>query len=107
MDQEEALPEVSGKRFKDVPNDESDRKAVCDRVMHCERNRCPMRLVKQYGSYEESVFYRERTTVPSPFHLPNLAAHFPELSFSDADIVNGKNRRQQEPVKSTFQLPET
>jgi hypothetical protein len=30
-----------------------------------------MRLVKQYGSYEESVFYREpESTVPSPFRLP-------------------------------------
>src|SRR5882762_4680121 len=51
----------SGKRFKDVPNDEGDRKAVCNRVMHSEQNRCPMRLVKQYGSYEESVFQRERS----------------------------------------------
>jgi len=49
----------SGKGFKDVPNDESDRKAVRDRVMYCEQYRCPMRLVKQYGSYEESAFYRE------------------------------------------------
>ena len=51
----------SGKRFKDVPNDEGDRQAVCDRVMHREQNRCSVRLVKQYGSHEESVFYRERS----------------------------------------------
>jgi hypothetical protein len=51
---------ISEKRFKDIPNDESDRKAVFNRVMHPEQNCCLMRFVKRYGSYEEGVLFRER-----------------------------------------------